>query len=336
MHKKLTIKSNIKNYDVEFFSKINEMPCFNPNAKIVIDSNVINLFPIFNRYDPIVIQCTEDAKTLQGATILLNELLKAKTTRYSNLVVIGGGIAQDIAGFCSSVFCRGIDYTLVPTTLLSQADSCIGGKTSINFEHKKNILGTFYPPSQILICKEFLSTLSQTDIISGLGEIYKFYILQNKMNKFSSHPNFLDETYSSLKYKKTILEIDEFDKKERQYLNFGHTFGHALEITSEHKIPHGIAVILGSIIAIRISSLLKYNVKFKELIYSTGINLIRNTNLHLDREWFNVENLIEIAKTDKKSNGDIKMVLMSDEPFLEIITNTEIISEAINNTYESI
>jgi len=146
----------------------------------------------------------------------------------------------------------------------------------------------------------------------------------------------LNETYSSLEFKKSILEIDEFDKKERQYLNFGHTFGHALETTSEHKIPHGIAVILGCMIAVRVSILLNYKNEFEYLIYSTGIELVRKSNLKLDKEWFNVENLINVARTDKKSNGDIRIVLMSHEPFLEKITNMDIISEAIYKTYESI
>jgi len=168
MHEKLKIKSNIKDYTIEFFSKINELNCFDQNAKVVIDSNIHVLYPQFAQYNPIIIECTEDNKTLQGATVLLNKLIEAKANRFSKLIVIGGGIAQDVAGFCSSIFCRGIEYTLIPTTLLSQADSCIGGKTSINFEHKKNILGTFYPPSQILICEEFLKTLSNLDIISCL------------------------------------------------------------------------------------------------------------------------------------------------------------------------
>jgi 3-dehydroquinate synthase len=175
------------------------------------------------------------------------------------------------------------------------------------------------------------------DIVSGLGEVFKFHILQNKINEFSFEPNFLDVIRDSLQYKKTILEIDEFDLKERQYLNFGHTFGHALEATSQHKIPHGIAVILGCMIAINVSKRLGFCVLNEELIYSIGHTLISSSNIEFDSEWFNPPSLIEITKSDKKSKGNLTMVLMNrGKPFLETVTNLDIVTESINYIYESI
>lgn len=336
MYKKLTIKSKIRDYDVEFLTSINELPSFDSKSIFVIDSNIIKLFPEFVKYNPIIIESTEFNKTLLGVNYLLNEFSNKKANRYTNIVAIGGGVLQDIVGFSCSIFCRGIDYIFIPTTLLSQVDSCIGGKTSINFENKKNILGTFYPPSKILICEEFLKTLPKLDIINGLGEVYKFHILQNKIDKFCLKENLLDEVYSSLEYKKNILELDEFDRKERLFLNFGHTFGHAIETTSNHEIPHGIAVIFGCMIAVRISSMLNYDINFEDIIYSTGIDLIKKTNISLKKEWFDIETLLNVAKSDKKYNGNFRMILMSYEPLLDNITNLDIIIDAINKTYESI
>ena len=268
--------------------------------------------------------------------MLISKLVDLKTNINTKLVVIGGGILQDLVGFSASVYARGIEYILVPTTLLSQADSCIGGKTSINFNSKKNLIGTFYPPTSIVICTKFLNTLSSLDYISGLGEIYKFHILQNKIPSFSSNSQIESMILDSLKYKIDILSRDEFDKGERKFLNFGHTFGHALEFTSDHKIPHGVAVILGSMIAVRLSNNLGYKVDNYDLIIKTGIDLIKKANITFSSKWFDFCSLMEIVKSDKKSTGKLTMVLIDDKPFLENVEDVSILIETLKQTYESI
>jgi 3-dehydroquinate synthetase len=140
----------------------------------------------------------------------------------------------------------------------------------------------------------------------------------------------------SLKYKIDILSRDEFDKGERKFLNFGHTFGHALESTSDHKIPHGIAVILGSMIAVRLSNNLGYKVDNYDFIIKTGIELVRRANITFSSEWFNFYPLMEIVKSDKKSTGKLTMVLIDDKPFLENIEDISILIETLKQTYESI
>jgi 3-dehydroquinate synthase len=338
MHSKLNIPSKLNNYSLTFVSNIGKIQSYidNQNTITIIDSNVNKLYPFLNRNNNIVLECNEDLKTLKGAYDLITILSNLKTNTNTKLVVIGGGILQDLVGFCASIYARGIEYILIPTTLLAQTDSCVGGKTSINFNNRKNLLGTFYPPSNIIICTEFLKTLSPLDYISGLGEIYKFYLLQNKISEFDLNSSIEPMILDGLKYKIDILTRDEFDKGERKFLNFGHTFGHALESTSNHKIPHGIAVILGSIIALKLSTKLGYQVPNYELSIEKGINLVKSSKITFQPEWFDLNSLLEIVRSDKKSTGKLTMVLLSDNPFLHDIQDPKVLTQILQTTYESI
>ena len=268
--------------------------------------------------------------------MLVGILSKKKINIKTKLIVIGGGILQDLVGFCASIYARGIEYTLIPTTLLAQTDSCVGGKTSINYDSKKNLLGTFYPPKKIVICTEFLKTLTPLDYISGLGEIYKFHILQNQTDKFSPDSLVEPMILDGLKYKIDILTRDEFDKGERKFLNFGHTFGHAFESVSNNYIPHGVAVILGSMIAVKVSKKLGYKIPNYELILEKGLNLIKASKIPFNSDWFDLPPLLEIIKSDKKSTGKLTMVLISNKPFLKNIQDSTILTPILQSTYESI
>jgi 3-dehydroquinate synthase len=290
MYNILNIPSKVNNYTLGFIDQIEEIENLidQENTITIIDSNVNKLYPGLQRNSNTVIECTEEAKTLNGASIILSKLSFLKANIRTKLVVIGGGVLQDVVGFCASIYSRGVEYILVPTTLLAQTDSCVGGKTSINFESRKNILGTFYPPSQIIIYPEFLNTLNKVDYISGLGEIYKFHILQNKIDQFNPYSDIESMILDGLQYKIDILSRDEFDKGERKFLNYGHTFGHALESVSNHEIPHGLAVILGSMIATRLASKLDYQVNNYDIILDKGISLIKDSKLVLKSEWFDL------------------------------------------------
>ena len=338
MYNILNIKSKILDYKLGFvdsFAQI-ELIMDQPNTITVIDSNINKLYLSINRKSNIVIECNEEAKTLVGAGYLLNELKDRKANIKTKLIVIGGGVIQDLVGFCASIYCRGIEYTLIPTTLLAQTDSCVGGKTSINLNGRKNILGTFYPPTDIIIYTGFLKTLSELDYLSGMGEIYKFHILQNKIKEFDFTNNSEKMILDGLAYKIDILSRDEFDKGERKFLNFGHTFGHALESTSNNTIPHGIAVIIGSIIAITISKELGYQVNDYELSVEIGYKMLRSSNLVFEKEWFDINKLLEIIKSDKKSTGKLTMVLINSKPVLADVENIAILENILNKIYESI
>jgi len=339
MHNILNIKSKVSDYSVTFVNDLTsiEQLLTLPNTVLCIDKNVYELYTTLQSDNTYVIDATENIKTLDGCVDLLNYLSTVKANINTKLIAIGGGIVQDLVSFCASVYCRGIEFILVPTTLLSQADSCIGGKTSINFNDRKNLLGTFYTPSNIIICTRFVLTLTDLDYISGLGEIFKFHILQQRIQEFDINSSIDKMLTDGLTYKADILSRDEFDKGERKFLNFGHTFGHALETISNHEIPHGIAVIIGCVIAVNISRELGYEVADYDQIISTAKQLIRQSGIELKQEWFDTDTLVEITKSDKKSTGELVMVLINENgPFLEIIKNIHILNIILNNTYESI
>jgi 3-dehydroquinate synthase len=338
MYNILNIKSKISDYRLGFVDSLSSIESIidQPNVVTIIDSNINYLYPSLQRNSNIIIECNEDAKTLDGAGILLNELKNRNANIKTKLLVIGGGVIQDLAGFCASIYCRGIEYILVPTTLLAQTDSCVGGKTSINLNKRKNILGTFYPPTDIIIYTGFLKTLSKLDYLSGMGEIYKFHILQNKIKEFNLNNDDEKMIQDGLSYKIDILSRDEFDKGERKFLNFGHTFGHALESTSNNIIPHGIAVIIGSMIAISVSKELGYKVEDYEEAMKKGYELIKNSKMIFKYEWFNLNALLEIIKSDKKSTGKLTMVLINNKPILADIENIIILENILNKIYESI
>ena len=338
MHNILKIPSKVNNYELRFIESLDYIINLSkqPNTLTFIDSNVAQLYPELEAINAISIQCIEQNKELQGVDNVIKMLSERRANINTKLIVIGGGILQDLVGFCASIYSRGIEYILVPTTLLAQADSCVGGKTSLNFQDRKNLLGTFYPPSSILIYPKFTQTLSKLDYISGLGEIYKFHILQNKINDFDLLLPLENMIYDGLKYKIDILSRDEFDKGERKFLNFGHTFGHALESTSKHEIPHGIAVIIGSMIAISISKELGYKVEDYEEVMRKGYGLIKDSKMTFKQEWFNVNDLLEIIKSDKKSTGKLTMVLINNKPILADVEDLIILKNILNKIYESI
>ncbi len=186
-------------------------------------------------------------------------MLKSKCDRNSLIISVGGGITGDISSFAASIFMRGVDYVHIPTTLLSMVDSSIGGKTSINFNSGKNLIGTFYQPKAVFIDVMFLSTLPIKEIKSGVGEIVKYSFLHGNKNRslFNKSINkILSKDFSNIekiiheciKIKAAVVENDEREVKGiRKILNLGHTFAHGLESASDFKISHGEAVFLGII-----------------------------------------------------------------------------------------
>jgi len=207
--------------------------------------------------DFITLEINENVKTLDGASTILMELAQLGVVRGNILIAVGGGALQDLVTLAASIYMRGLEWIYVPTTLMSMLDSCIGGKSSINLGPYKNLLGNIYPPSSVYIDKEFLSTLNNVDIACGLAEGVKICFASSPLDsgKFedliaswrsTSNDEFLEQAiFLSLEKKQWFVEIDEFDKKERKLLNFGHSFGHALEAATAFSIPHGIGVFIG-------------------------------------------------------------------------------------------
>ncbi len=201
----------------------------------------------------------EESKTIENATELLEAMVAASVRRDHTVIAIGGGITQDLTAFAASILYRGINWAFIPTTLLAQADSCIGSKTSINLRGNKNLVGNFWPPSLAVIDTKFLTTLPADDVRSGIGEMLHFYLYADSPltrpltvehdDLVVRRSRLLPYIRESLRIKKGVAEIDEFDRHERHKFNYGHTFGHALESLTEYSIPHGLAVTVGMDIA---------------------------------------------------------------------------------------
>lgn len=202
------------------------------------------------------IEALETNKEYSALARFYTALVDAGFQRRDTLVAIGGGILQDITGFIASTLYRGVHWLFVPTTLLAQADSCIGSKTSINLGQTKNLIGSFCPPESIAIDVGFGSTLTDAYFASGLGEIIKYHLMVDdaayqKITTYLAAPDLRAREAlepimrSSLEIKKTFIEADEFDTGRRNLLNYGHCFGHALESAANFAVSHGEAVIVG-------------------------------------------------------------------------------------------
>jgi 3-dehydroquinate synthase len=212
----------------------------------------------------ITVDSQEHLKSLETCEVILNKMVSLQMHRKSTLVAIGGGVIQDLATMVASIYMRGIRWVYFPTTLMSMMDSCVGGKSSINVGTWKNLVGNFYPPSEIYIDVAFIKSLDTVAIASGVLEGLKICYAQN-LDSFSSYKKFLElaskenpHTYissieHSLKTKKWFVEEDEKDEGVRQLLNFGHTFGHALESATGYLVPHGIAIGIGMLTAFNFS-----------------------------------------------------------------------------------
>ena len=269
----------------------------------------------------------EKNKNQKSINNILSLLLNKNFNRNDCVISIGGGITGDISGFAASIFKRGLKFINIPTTLLSQVDSSIGGKTGINTKYGKNLIGTFYQPSLVVSDITFLNSLPKREIICGYGEILKHAIIADK--KFFS---FLDingsqilnlkspliekAIFKSCSIKKKVVEADEKEIGIRKILNFGHTFAHAYEATLGYskKLNHGEAVILG------IKTAAKFSLS-NNILNIKEFNLIENHLNKLDlpkniKKFFSTKDLNKILsfmKKDKKNNTKkINLVLIEN------------------------
>ena len=216
----LKISSSRRDYTVSFSNTIHELePELVDKSFLLIDSNVNSLYPELSKKFKnrvFVIDTIEENKSLPFCCEVISFLIDNGMKRNYKLVAIGGGIVQDITGFVSSILFRGVEWFFFPTTLLAQADSCIGSKTSINFMDAKNLVGTFYPPSKIFCCSNFLKTLDDREIKSGIGEILHYYLYNNSTKTseivenyhlfFKDKRQLLPHIAESLNIKKIMVE----------------------------------------------------------------------------------------------------------------------------------
>lgn len=276
--------------------------------------------------EPVIctVEMGEDSKSLNVFGTLLQKMLENGFSRKDCVVAVGGGVVGDLSGFAASAYMRGIDFYNIPTTLLSQIDSSIGGKTAINFGGVKNIVGAFYQPKKVLIDSDLLKTLPQRQISNGLAEAIKMALTSDAklFELFETQDIFenIDQIIvSSLNIKKSVVEKDEKESGLRKILNFGHTVGHGIETSgNKENLYHGECVALGLI------------PMCSEKIRPRVIEVLKKCNLYNLIE-FNWNKIAEAAFHDKKADGEyvtVTTVPEIGEFKLETIKCSEVIEMA--------
>jgi 3-dehydroquinate synthase len=323
--RKVDIDSHKGMYSVFFEADLNQiLKKYNNNDKchFIIDSKVAHLYSaeldsVLSDKNTIIIEATEDNKSVEKIIPIFNRLVNNHVRRQHQLIAIGGGIIQDITCFIASTLLRGLPWKFFPTTLLAQADSCIGSKSSINLGSFKNIIGTFNPPVEIFICHKFLNTLDLKDINSGIGEILKVHAIDS-MSAFdnlcldydklhSDRKVMLSYIHKALLIKKRFIEEDEFDKGIRNIFNYGHSFGHAIEAATNFLVPHGIAVSMGMDIANFISAeralMPRYHYDRMHNVLKKNYNLYSNKIISFD-------SMFSALLKDKKNTTDSLVLIL--------------------------
>lgn len=333
---KVRVKLGERSYDICIGSNIlgeigARLKSFKTSPKIAIISNPA----VFNLYGKkvltsmkkagfdvktVIIPDGEKYKDINTVQKIYGELLKHRLDRKSALIALGGGVIGDITGFVASTYMRGIDYIQIPTTLLAQVDSSVGGKTGVNHKLGKNMVGTFYQPKLVWIDIDTLKTLPKRELVAGLSEVIKYGVIRDKklfdflednMRKIS----YLDKNAlhhiikHSCEIKAEVVSKDEREAGLRAILNYGHTIGHAIEtVTGYKKFLHGEGVAIGMHLEAKIAEIMGFLkihdvLRIKALINSYGLPSEMPKNL-------NINYLMSSMKLDKKAvAGELKFIL---------------------------
>lgn len=324
-------------YDIPFAHDFNSLPDLlarqgiaDRRICVVTETNVAPLYldVIINKLKPcckeiisVIFNAGEENKNLDTVEYIYEQLILARFDRKDMLIALGGGVTGDITGFVAATYLRGIDFVQIPTSLLAQVDSSIGGKTGVDFNSYKNMVGAFYMPKLVYINTATLNTLSDEQFVSGMGEVIKHGLIKDK-----EYFNWLSDNYQSImakepdtllkmiktscNIKRMVVENDPTEKGERALLNFGHTLGHAIEKYMDLKMSHGACVGIGCILAAQIS-FAKGNISEAELLkIKAAFKLYEFPELPVDVE---IDKIISYTKNDKKMVGSkIKFILLHD------------------------
>jgi 3-dehydroquinate synthase len=358
MNDKLTVNYNgMPSYDILFeenFNKlsaaVDELGFKGRRIAIITDTNVN---PLYGKKVEKELKATgsqvfiyeipagEEHKHLNTVNGIYGFLISKHFDRNDLLVALGGGVTGDITGFAAATFLRGIAFIQIPTTLLAQTDSSIGGKTGVDYQGYKNMVGAFYMPRLVYINISVLETLSGRLFAEGMAEVLKHGLIKDQEFYFWLIENFneiteLDHNFlmkmirKSCEIKKNVVENDPHEKGERALLNFGHTIGHAIEKARNFELLHGECVALGCIASAYIS--------MKKGLIDTGTcyeirDMFVPYNLPISVENVDPARIVELVKSDKKmDNGKIKFILLHDigDAFIDVTVTDREIEEAVH------
>ena len=336
--------------EIQIFSKYNEYQVSFQELKlehlmmqedrfIILDANLARLLNAKRSTTLIEVKPGETSKEYSEVSKILSELALKGLNRSHTLVVVGGGSIQDVGTFVASLYMRGLDWVYYPTTLQSMADSCVGGKSAINLGEHKNLIGNFYPPRSIVIDTTLTSSLSKYDLACGLIEglkiafasgiqpILEFVkLIEQHLMTDAPNPELMEQiVHLSLSCKKKFVEEDEFDHGIRKLLNFGHTYGHAIEASTSFEVHHGIAVGIGILASFEHRSNLALN-ENEELLVAITRRILEPfaKDIRQQISEMNYEAFSQSIQMDKKRslgeltfihsiNGDLQRVLMPND-----------------------
>lgn len=322
--------------DLSNYSQIAIVTDINLKSHLEIILNNLKTKPLV-----VTIEAGEEHKTIDTVQTIWNQLIDAKCDRKTLIINLGGGVIGDMGGFVASTYMRGIDFINIPTTLLSQVDASVGGKTGIDFAGLKNLIGTFNQPKAVIIDIETIKTLPDREFVSGFGEIVKhgliidkayFQKVVSKKPKEFSEDELIDIIANSCDIKKGIVENDPKEMGIRKILNFGHTIGHAIEALSldtNHPLLHGEAISLGMIAEAKLSQLVgNISDQDVELIK----NSLENSGLPINIGNTNAEKIFEKIAGDKKNSfGEIRWTLLKQlgEAIYDQNVNEDLVKKAL-------
>lgn len=285
----------------------------------------------------------EASKNLETVQDLYEFLIKNHFDRSDCLAALGGGVVGDLTGFAAATYLRGIRFFQIPTSLLAQTDSSIGGKTGVDFRTYKNMVGAFYQPVLVHMNMAALSTLSKRQYCSGLGEIIKHGIIRDAsyFDWIADHvdqikaldPQTLEQMiYVSCQIKKEVVEHDQKEKGERAVLNFGHTLGHAIEKLSDFKLYHGECVVLGMICALKISLDRGFIARTE---YDSCLALFKSFGFPMSVQGISAKDVVRVSKTDKKMNkGVVNFILI--HPFGNAVIDRTVSDEEMMDSLREV
>jgi 3-dehydroquinate synthase len=282
------------------------------------------------RCDVMVVPAGEASKSVAQAEYLWNQLVSLSADRKTVIVAVGGGVVGDLAGFAAATFGRGLAFVQIPTTLLAQVDSSVGGKVGINLPAAKNIVGSFWQPAGVLIDLNALATLPEREYTSGLAEVVKYgvildagffeYLEQNIAGLIARQPEVLEHIVArSCRLKADVVECDEREETGRRaVLNYGHTFGHAIETATDYgRFLHGEAIAIGMVCASRLAESLR---RIESGVTERQIKLLTSLGLKVDAEGLSLDDLMTAMQRDKKAErGNLRFVLPNKLGHVELV-----------------
>ncbi len=327
-----TVTSQTGPYEVTFESGILDSRVGLQQSIVIIDQRVADLYRDRFAVDlrdarTVFVLASEKTKSLEHLPYFVEQLVALEVRKNDGLIAIGGGVTQDIVAFLATVMFRGMSWSFIPTTLLAQADSCIGSKSSINAGGTKNLVGTFRAPTAVTIDMNFLETLSEEDVLSGIGEMLKVHaiagptefdaIASEYEDLLSNMATMQSAVHRSLLIKRNLIQVDEFDRGPRNVMNYGHSFGHAIEIATDYAIPHGIAVTIGMDMANFVAAELGFSSvdQFQRMHSVLQRNSAGFTSVNIRRE-----PLMAALRRDKKNTAThLRLVLPDSEGHIGLV-----------------